>query len=509
MLPGFKNADPAHTDFQYIEDLSCAYWYSEVLFTALELKIFLYLDKGHAQLPALAQASSCNEPALSRLLRCMETMALVSSHNGEWFNSQVSARYLVPGKDGYMGDFFLYRHYMRPNWANLSDTVSLSDRPEPGKLAYRDRNFLYVKSMDTLVKQKAKEIAGLIPKNGISGPILDIGGGAGSMARELKAVLDTGTAVLFDLPEVIEAACRLYPEKEDWSGISTMAGDFRTHVFDETFGLIIMSNFLHAYNRDEAKDLLKKAVTLLKKDGRIIIHDYFPDRRGGVNPQKGALYDLSMMLNTYNGACHETGAVSRWLSEFGMGNLETADLETDTAVLTAGGDKKIGINRDPWVDWALDLGFDLATTVSPRDIVTAPWVALKCRYGCDRYGKNLQCPPHGMPYEETRAVVDAYDCALLVQGAPPGRQFHDRLLALEKQAFLNGYPKALVFGAGPCPACPSCPEDGKCRHHALARPAMESCGIDVYTTVKNAGWSLEPVMEKGNYIKYVGLLMVE
>jgi hypothetical protein len=54
MPSGFKKNDPAHKDFQYLEDLSTAYWYSTVLFTAIELELFFHMEKGlcSSQAPA-------------------------------------------------------------------------------------------------------------------------------------------------------------------------------------------------------------------------------------------------------------------------------------------------------------------------------------------------------------------------------------------------------------------------------------------------------------------------
>ena len=106
-------------------------------------------------------------------------------------------------------------------------------------------------------------------------------------------------------------------------------------------------------------------------------------------------------------------------------------------------------------------------------------------------------------------MLDAYRQALLVEGAPPGKAFHRRLLALEKAAFIGGFPKALVFGAGPCPICDSCPPAGPCRHPEQARPAMEAAGIDVYATAANAGIDLQPVPARDGYVKYLGLLLLE
>lgn len=512
MQPGFKKTDPAHTDFQYIEDISNAYWYSQVLFTALELELFMHIDKGNTSLESLARTASCHEDELFRLLRCLERMGLVLSHDDCWFNAQASAAFLVPGKESYMGGFFLYRKYMAPQWETLTEKVA---KAPLGKLSpnldYEKRNALYVKAMDTLARQKAMDITRLLTRSGYhwtGGIVLDLGGGAGSMARALKHVADDFTAVLFELPEVIKEAKKIYPDKKDWEGITTMSGDFRTHEFNEKFSLIVMGNFLHAYGPEEARALLEKAVGLLAPNGKVLIHDYFPDRQGAT-PQKGALYDLAMMLNTFNGACHEACDLTQWLEKFGLKHIEVADLSTDSSIILAGGDAPVNINNEPWMDMAENCGFDLALSISPDQVITAPWVEMKCRFGCRGYGKNLQCPPGGLSYTDTRTLLDSYTRAVLVQGAPPGKVFHDQLLSLEKQAFLAGFHKALVFGAGPCPICPDCPEDRECRHHDLARPAMESCGIDVYSTLERAGISLKPVQEKGQYVKYIGLLLLE
>ncbi|MCP4114490.1 MAG: methyltransferase domain-containing protein [Desulfobacteraceae bacterium] len=505
---GFQNADPAHDDFQYLEDLSTAYWYSQVLFAALELEIFKFLDRGISTLPQLAAAMDCRESGLLRLLRAMDRMALVCRDGEYWYNAQVSSLFLVPDREGYMGDFFLYRQYMAPNWATLFDKVSRRERRAAEEPDYKERNRRYVKSMDTLVKQKAPGIADLVAKEAVTGPVLDVGGGAGSLARAILTRCPATEAVLFDLEEVIDAAREIYPDKTAWERITPMSGDFRSHDFDQRFGLIVMSNFLHAYGPDEAKELLQRAVSLLAPDGLLVIHDYFPDRSGR-SPQKGALYDITMMLNTFNGACHEAATIGAWLGAMGVAPVETIDLATDTSVMVARGSGTLNSCREDLCDTALTLGFDRAVPLSPDRVVTAPWVRMKCRFGCAGFGNNLQCPPRTVDHEETRAMLDAYTTAILVQGAPPGKEFHQRLLDLEKTAFLAGFHKAFVFGAGPCPVCPACPDTGICRHPDRARPAMEASGIDVYTTARNAGFSLTPVQEKHNYVKYIGLLVLE
>lgn len=532
-----SKVDKACTDLQYIEDIATAYWQSEVLFASLSLELFKYLEQGISTVEELAHLFSCSPRELFRMLRALEKIELVCRDGAFWFNTQISGEYLVPGKSSYMGDFFLYRKYMQSNWSCLADRLALntvntvekenrnkeqchtdsSDNTATGDQDsdYRRRNFLYVKAMDSLVRQKGTEISSRLENMELKGPMLDVGGGAGSMIRSIRALHPEIEAVLFDLPEVIEAARNIYPSSDSWNGINTVAGDFRTHLFESSsrFGLVILSNFLHAYGPDEAKEVLVKAIALLESSGLMIIHDYFPDRRG-VSPVKGALYDLTMMLNTYNGECHESCTIIQWLDETGLHHHEVTDLDTDSSIIIAAKDPGfLGYHmtsiEEQWVNHALSLGFKDAVSISIDKIVVAPWVRKKCEYGCPNFGQNHQCPPYGMSHYETEDMIRCYHSAVLVEGSPPGKKFHDMLLTLERKAFLDGYHKAFVFGAGPCNVCPSCPEKGGCRRTDLARPSMEGSGIDVYETARIAGITLRPVKQKGQYVKYIGLLLLE
>ena len=318
--------------------------------------------------------------------------------------------------------------------------------------------------------------------------------------------------LLFDLPEVIQAARQLYPDKNEWYNIQPIEGDFRTYPFplNQKFGLVLLGNFLHAYGEWQAQELLAKALSLLSPQGIVVVHDYFPDSATS-SPQKGALYDLNMMLNTYNGVCHTNEKVTGWLKQNGMVTIWQRELASDSSLIIAGGPEAQlePQSNDPWPQTAKLLGFRKAVVVNTDTIVVAAWVRLKCRNGCSNYGRNLQCPPHSMQPEQMRQLLKSYQRGVLVEGVPPGKEFHERLLALERQAFLSGYHKAVAFGAGPCRVCHVCPEKGPCRNSKKARPSMEAVGVDVYETVRKAGFSIHPVLEKGGYVKYFGLLMLE
>lgn len=507
MVTGFQSREPAMSGFQFIEDLSTAYWYSQVLFTAIELDLFKHLENDVNRLEDLARSAQCRPRELARLLTAMTRLGLVACHDDQYFNNPAASRFLVPGKTDYMGDFFLYRQYMRPQWEGLTFTLTGREPKKKEDLSYEQKIFNYTAAMDTLVRQKSTEIVSLLTSETLAGSVLDIGGGAGGLARALKDSFQITQATVFDLSDVIEAAQRLYPEEKEWEKMKAMGGDFRTHEFKDRFSIVCMSNFLHAYGRKEARGLLVKAVGLLEDDGMVLIHDYFPDRFGAV-PQKGPLYDLNMMANTYNGECHNSKDLVKWLQQAGFQKTVVKDLKTDTSVILARRQGDINLLENTIEDLAMDLGFHSIVPIDPDDVVTTAWAREKCRYGCAEFDKGLQCPPNGMDDLTTRRMLEDYSRAYLVRGAPPGKSFHEGLLALEKKAFLEGYHKAFVFGAGPCTMCPKCPEDGTCRLPHLARPSMEGSGIDVYETARKAGIPLKPLKNKEAFVTYIGLLLV-
>jgi len=63
------------------------------------------------------------------------------------------------------------------------------------------------------------------------------------------------------------------------------------------------------------------------------------------------------------------------------------------------------------------------------------------------------------------------------------------------------------MGAGPCDLCACCRAGEECPSPELARPSMEGCGIDVFATVRAAGWQIETVKSKDDEYRYFALVL--
>jgi predicted metal-binding protein len=162
-----------------------------------------------------------------------------------------------------------------------------------------------------------------------------------------------------------------------------------------------------------------------------------------------------------------------------------------------------------------------ARVIDPSTVVTAPWVRLKCQFGCPGYGRSYRCPPDTPTPEQTQAILDGYQRAILFHLEAPSRpdgsrrerrhRLYDTLVTLEGELFKEGYYKAFVFLSGPCHLCREC---GKlkgepCQLGFRARPSMEACGIDVYRTARNSGFFIEPLREKSETQNIYCLMLVD
>lgn len=179
--------------------------------------------------------------------------------------------------------------------------------------------------------------------------------------------------------------------------------------------------------------------------------------------------------------------------------------------------------------------------ISTDIVVVADWVRWKCRYGCRAYGKHLCCPPYSPRPQETRAMLSSYSHAVLVRfraepdlGLLPEHthhalwrsitSLHRTISALERRAFLLGCYKAFGMGALPCTLCERCvAEDGlekgtqalidlegaRCRHKDVMRPSMEACGIDVFQTLRNAGFGPEVLKDYAGRVELIGMVLLD
>jgi predicted metal-binding protein/2-polyprenyl-3-methyl-5-hydroxy-6-metoxy-1,4-benzoquinol methylase len=512
----FLNHDPQETGPQYLENLATGYWFSEVLFTAVELDVFSHLDQAGKSVEEIAKTLDTDTRATERFLQALCSLGLLTRSGRCYYNTKIASDYLVKGKENYQGRSVLWRRYLSTPWRDLKSCLKAGGRvfqPAPEESEQlTDRIRSYIHAMDDIAGVKTREMLPVFSNLSIKGNILDIGAGSGAVSAGFLERFNETKATLVDLPGVLKNTAELLRRR----GLEDRVTFLPANILEPwpahkgTFDLIIISNVLHAYSENEAAHILAEAGKCLKPGGFLLIHDFFLEHC----PEKASLFDLNMLINTYNGKVFTGKWVRSRLAGEGLFATGLVPLGSDTAIIVASPEQEqlAGLCLDPVSLLAAkikDLGFGKVCSISVDTVHVPEWADLRCRFGCGEYGKP-HCPPNSPSPARTREVLKDYARALLLEGEPPTGEFQRNVLRAEREAFKAGFHKALAFWAGPCSLCEPCRATGGiCHNQRDARPSMEGSGIDVFETVRRAGFSLRTLSRRDDYVKYFALLLLE
>jgi len=158
--------------------------------------------------------------------------------------------------------------------------------------------------------------------------------------------------------------------------------------------------------------------------------------------------------------------------------------------------------------------------ISGGDVKVCQWVRFKCTFGCDSYGKKGTCPPAVPSIPECREFFSEYDHILVLRitstlDDPNDRKEWSRkknlaLLPLEHEVFLAGHHKAFLLFMDECRLCNECPGTREgCLKPAMARPCPEALGVDVFSTVRKAGFPIEVLTGYSQEMNNYAFLLVE
>ena len=303
--------------------LSTAYWGAQTLFTANRLGIFTAIAKGSRTVAEIAAASKTRERPLHLLLKACAAMDLLRECNGEYSVSPVSAAFLVPGGQGYLGDAIRYSDDLYDTWGKLEQAL-IDNRPQlpteeyTGDDAARTRHF--VRGMHERALGIGSTLVDLVDLSDRR-QMLDIGGGPGTysslFAREYPALRST----VLDLPGVVSIASEIIADMGMADQVGVFPGDFNTTEFPPGNDVVLMSGVFHRESERGCRTLIQRAFDCLQSGGLLVVGDVFTDS-GGSSPPFAALFGLNMLLTAPDGGVHADADVARWMQESGFSSTE-------------------------------------------------------------------------------------------------------------------------------------------------------------------------------------------
>lgn len=157
--------------------------------------------------------------------------------------------------------------------------------------------------------------------------------------------------------------------------------------------------------------------------------------------------------------------------------------------------------------------------IDPRKIIVRQWVRMKCIFGCGEYGRNASCPPNVPSVSECERFFREYTDAVIFRFEKKVNKPEDRhawskkvnlkLSKLEREVFLSGCERAFLLFMDSCCICKECSGNREnCLEPRSSRPSPESMAVDVYTTVKQFGYPIEPLTDYSQAMNRYAFLMI-
>lgn len=318
-------------DSSPIIDLIEGFRRSKAMFAAVSLGIFDILERKPADATALASQVRVEPEPLERLLDTCVGLKLLRRSGRLYENEPTASTYLCRSSEHTLTGYILYSNdVLYRLWTHIEDAIR--EGTPRWKQTFGIEGGIFDHFFRT---EEAKQtfVQGMHGLGILSSPkvvaafdlsrfrrMVDLGGATGHLAIAACERYPDLRAVVFDLPQVVEAA-RAHASRSSVAcqRIEVMAGDFFRDDLPDA-DLFAMGRILHDWPEDKIRALLAKIYSRLPAGGGLLLAErlLFEDKTG---PSSAQLQSLNMLMCT-QGRERTLSEYRRLLEDAGFENIQ-------------------------------------------------------------------------------------------------------------------------------------------------------------------------------------------
>lgn len=329
-----------HSDSYYLKlhTLLTGYRQYRLLEAAFDSGVFRVASQTPQSAETLCKAVNWEQSMGTRALSALCGLNLLRETPEGFCLSELGAHFF--GEDALhpMDGTLSFEKRLFDSWNLLGETLKKGERvyaaEEKTQEQYKKDLAQYIDSMDEAAKIRAEELWQAVPAGTETGTFVELGFGSGAYTLNFLNRNTGWGAEIADLDDVVD----LFHQKKSAQPSYDRIGTSTVNLLDETWDLsrcqgadiLLLSNLIHCQGDVETSGIITRAANLLAKGGRLIIHDFCRDRG-----EIGALYDLHMMLNTYNGKTYTTAETRAMMEAAGLAYTCEVRLPSGSCALVA------------------------------------------------------------------------------------------------------------------------------------------------------------------------------
>ncbi len=299
-----------------------------ILKGAIELGVFTEIAGGFDAAPALAAQCKADPHGIETLCNSLTVMGFLEKSGDRYRLTPDSALFLNRNSPAYLGDMtrFLLAPEMVGGWSDIAATVRRGGPDGLANVAPEHPIWIeFAKGMGPFVTMTARMLAGIVVAGGAPRQILDVAAGHGLFGIEIARAEPDARVIALDWPKVLEVA----RDNAAAAGVADRWTALPGSAFDVPFGtgydLVLLTNFLHHFDRATCEDLLRKAHAALAPGGRVATLEFVPNE-DGVSPAFAARFGMVMLTSTPKGRAYRYSELKAMHEAAGLSSCELVDL---------------------------------------------------------------------------------------------------------------------------------------------------------------------------------------
>lgn len=307
-------------------DMLTAHQRTAALRAAIELDLFRAVGETEGDVASLARSCSASQRGIRILCDYLTINGVLVKEDGRYRHSPTSAAFLDPRSPACVASIarFMGNPSLTEPFEHLAEIVRNGRTTLPGQGNVEPENPVWVEFAHSMAPMMAPMAAplGAIVLDGKAGPVrvLDIAAGHGlfgiALARQNAQARITG----LDWAPVLEVAKANAEKAGVGDRYETLAGSAFDVEYGGPYDVVLLTNFLHHFDRATCVGLLTKVRAALRPGGCAATLEFVPNE-DRVSPPMQAGFALTMLASTASGDAYTFRDLESMYRDAGFGRV--------------------------------------------------------------------------------------------------------------------------------------------------------------------------------------------
>jgi SAM-dependent methyltransferase len=300
------HAGAQHLNPGIVFEMMQAHQKTAALKAAIDLDVFRAIGWGAGDATSIARHCSSSERGIRILCDFLVINGVLAKENGHYKHTPSSAAFLDPASPACMASVaqFLGNAALVQTDAHLADIVRAGRTSLPGDGTVEPENPVWVDFAEKMAPMMGPMAAplGAVVLNGYDGPmrVLDIAAGHGLFGIEIAKQNAEAHVTGLDWAPVLRVALRNAENAGVKDRYDMLPGSAFDVDFKGPYDVVLLTNFLHHFDKPTCVGLLKKVRGALKPGGRAVTLEFVPNE-DRVSPPMQASFAMTMLTTTAAG----------------------------------------------------------------------------------------------------------------------------------------------------------------------------------------------------------------